>query len=94
MRIVSLLSSATEMLFALGLGEQVLARAKDADGPYGIETGTEEPVPGLLVAADALAHALDGLRTPLRGLMKSLAARLDDEAEELDTGTRSWAISA
>jgi iron complex transport system substrate-binding protein len=33
MRIVSLLSSATEILFALGLGEQVLAVSHDCDFP-------------------------------------------------------------
>lgn len=33
MRIVSLLSSATEMLFALGLGEQVLALSHECDWP-------------------------------------------------------------
>src|SRR5690348_4636187 len=33
MRIVSLLSSATEMLFALGLGEQVLAVSHECDWP-------------------------------------------------------------
>lgn len=74
--------------FLARVREQVLARAKDADSPYGIETGTEEPVPGLLAAAEALSRALDDLRKPLRTLMKALAARLDDEAEELDTATR------
>lgn len=34
MRIVSLLSSATEMLFALGLGDQVLAVSHECDWPF------------------------------------------------------------
>jgi len=74
--------------FLARVRDQVLARVKDPDGPYGLETGTEEPVPGLIDAAMALAEALGRLHGPLRGLTAALSAKLDDEAEELDTSSR------
>lgn len=74
--------------FLARLRDQVLARARDPEGPYGLETGTEEPVPGLVDAALVLADVLGRLHGPLRALAAGLAAKLDDEAEELDTGSR------
>jgi len=67
---------------------QVYARARGRDGPYGLEVETEPPVDGLLPAAAALADALDRLRRPLGALAAALRARLDDEADDLDPGTR------
>jgi ATP-dependent DNA helicase DinG len=69
--------------------QQVYARDAGADGPFDLETGTRPPVDGLLDAAAALADALLTLSKPLEGLMKGLAARLDAEADELDSATRA-----
>ncbi|MEQ8968570.1 MAG: ATP-dependent DNA helicase [Azospirillaceae bacterium] len=67
---------------------QVYARARGRDGPYGLEIETDPPIDGLLPAAAELAGALDRLQRPLADLAKALRARLDDEADELDPGTR------
>jgi ATP-dependent DNA helicase DinG len=67
---------------------QVLARAGDRDGGYGIETDARPPLDELLTAAAALDAALARLARPMKMLVERLAARLDDDAEELDTGMR------
>jgi ATP-dependent DNA helicase DinG len=77
----------TEAFLAL-VRQQVYARAPHAAGPYGVETETNPPVPMLLDAAAELDRALGRLEQPLALLAKRLAARLDDEADELDTATR------
>jgi len=68
--------------------QQVYARARDRDSPYGLETETDPPVDGLLDAATALDGALDRLMAPMIRLGRRLAARLDEEADELDRDTR------
>jgi ATP-dependent DNA helicase DinG len=68
--------------------EQVLARSSDAEGPYSLEAPAAEPVPGLVAAGVRLEAALASLAEPLLALVKGLAARLDDEADELDSATR------
>jgi ATP-dependent DNA helicase DinG len=68
---------------------QVYARAHGPESAYGIETETFPPVEGLVEAAAALDKALAGLAVPLGTLAERLAARLDDEADALDTGTRN-----
>ena len=67
---------------------QVLARAESSETAYSLETETRPPVEGLLNAAGALGLALRRLAEPLDTLARRLAKRLDDEAEELDPGTR------
>ncbi|SLN11940.1 ATP-dependent DNA helicase [Oceanibacterium hippocampi] len=67
---------------------QVYARARGADGPYAIECGTAEPVPGLIEAARTLAQALDDILSPLKALAGDLAALIEDETAEIDSGTR------
>jgi len=68
---------------------QVYARAGDPDSPFDIECDTADPVPGLIEAAAALDGALDRLAHPLKQLRRLMMDRLDDEAAELDTGTRN-----
>jgi ATP-dependent DNA helicase DinG len=77
----------TERFLAL-VRRQVYARAPSDDNPYGLEAETRPPIPGLLEAAAALEVALARLAQPLRRLAEALLARLDDEAEQLDAGTR------
>jgi ATP-dependent DNA helicase DinG len=74
--------------FLLLVRQQVYARARDAEGPYSLEAETRPPVPGLLEAADRLSAALDRLRRPMALLARRLTARLDAEAETLDSDTR------
>ncbi len=68
--------------------QQVLARAKGADQGYGIETELRPASEGLLSAARALAQKLAAVEAPMRLLAQRLMARLEDDAADLDTGTR------
>ena len=74
--------------FLLMVRRQVHARAHGRDSFYSLETETIEPVDGLAAAAQELEKALGRLQTPLEELAKRLAARLDNEAAELDSDTR------
>ncbi len=65
---------------------QVLARADPERGAS--ECALHPPVPGLAEAAESLARALDRVAVPLKTLSRRLAARLDDEADALDTPAR------
>lgn len=67
---------------------QVYARSTGVDNPYSLETDTQPPIDGLLEEAQSLAQALAGLAAPLNALAEWLAAKLDDEAEELESETR------
>ncbi len=73
--------------FLARVHQQVAARSKKDSG-YGSETGTRPPVDGLTEAADALLKALGHLSKPMARLEQILAARLDAEADALDTTTR------
>ncbi len=78
---------ATEAFLA-AIRAQVLARsAADAAG-YGAECDLHPLNPGVADAAAALEDALARLHEPLQRLRDRLAARLDDEAEDLDLGER------
>jgi ATP-dependent DNA helicase DinG len=66
----------------------VLARAPNPRSPHGLEAEPVPPIPGLVEAGLALDAALEKLARPLAELARAFAARLDDEAAELDTGTR------
>ncbi|MCB2099881.1 MAG: ATP-dependent DNA helicase [Rhodobacterales bacterium] len=68
--------------------QQVLARDGSGDTGYSLETATQPPVPGLLDAAEALDGALKRLHQPVAGLIRALHAKLDNEADELDTASR------
>jgi ATP-dependent DNA helicase DinG len=78
---------AAESFLAI-LRRQVLARSADRDGGYGIETEARPPLDELLPAAAALETALARLARPLASIVERLNARLEDEAEDLETGTR------
>lgn len=66
----------------------VLARAGRDDSPFGLEASTNDPENGLVGAAEKLAGELNGLHHALSKLQAILAHRLDDEADEIDTGSR------
>jgi ATP-dependent DNA helicase DinG len=74
--------------FLAAVRSLVYARATGVDGPYDLECDIAELVPGLLDSAAALAENLGRLARPLKALRESLIARLDDEAETLETATR------
>lgn len=67
---------------------QVHARATGRDGPYSLETEARPPVDGVVEAAAVLDQALARLQKPLAALAGHLRARLDDEADDLDTASR------
>jgi ATP-dependent DNA helicase DinG len=76
-------------IFLAEIRQQVYARAKDARSPYDLETETESPVPGLLIAAQELREALSRLIQPMRALAERLMVVLDENASDLDTPTRN-----
>jgi ATP-dependent DNA helicase DinG len=78
----------TEGFLAL-VRNQVLARAAGRDGPYSLECETAHPVDGLPEAAGSLDAALERLQKPLVALARLLRRRLADEADTLETNTRT-----
>jgi ATP-dependent DNA helicase DinG len=74
--------------FLVRLRQQVYARASDTDNAYSLETETEPPVDGLVAAASVLHAALGRLKQPLLKIRARLLARLDEEADTLDTPIR------
>ncbi len=75
--------------FLAAVRAQVLARARGTDGPHSLETEVHPPDPALLEAAGGVAEALGNLVDPLKQMVKDLMTRLDDDAAELDTQTRT-----
>jgi len=69
--------------------QQVYARDKGADGGYSLECTAIPPIDGLLEAAQNLDGGLLALELPLKGLVKRLLGKLDDEAVELETSERT-----
>ncbi len=68
---------------------QVLARARDDEGLYGLECDLHPLAEGLAEAAEVLERALGRIAEPLALLRDRLAARLEDEtAAEMETGER------
>ncbi|HEX3972741.1 MAG TPA: helicase C-terminal domain-containing protein, partial [Stellaceae bacterium] len=68
--------------------QQVLARTPDSEHSYSIETELRPCLDELPGAAQALAAKLRALEAPIAVLGKRLAARLENEAAELETGMR------
>ena len=66
----------------------VLARAGRDDSGFGLEATTNDPAAALVGAAEKLAGELNGLHHATSQLHATLTGRLDDEADELDSGTR------
>ncbi|GGF45967.1 DNA helicase [Aliidongia dinghuensis] len=69
--------------------QQVLARAQRPEANYDLETERQPAIEGLAEAALEADQALAGLEAPILRLVKYLAKRLDEEAEELDTAVRT-----
>ena len=67
---------------------QVYARATRTQDPYSLEVDIRPAAEGLLEAAGLLEEALNSLGRPLAALEAALAARLEDEADALDSETR------
>jgi ATP-dependent DNA helicase DinG len=78
---------ATEAFLAL-VRQQVHARAPQRDQGYSLETELRPAIDGLVAAGEALALALEKISIPMRLLAERLKGRLEDEAAELDQGTR------
>jgi ATP-dependent DNA helicase DinG len=77
----------TEAFLAL-CRQQVYARAAETENAYGIEADAKPPVAGLASAAERLGTALATLWRPLARLRDRLVTRLDEEADELESGMR------
>ena len=74
--------------FLRGVRQQVYARSGGHDSPYSLEVDARPAEPDLLEAATALKDALQTLLKPLASLKKGLEARLDGDADKLDSDTR------
>lgn len=74
--------------FLVHVKQLVKARSGAPDSPYSIECTAEEFTDDFEKSARKLEKALKELSTPLLKLAKILIKRLEDDAEELDTGTR------
>ena len=76
--------------FLRAVREQVLARTQDARdaGVYDAECDLFPVAEALPPAAEALGRALARLEEPLKSLRDRLAARLEEEAEDLELGDR------
>ena len=75
--------------FLTAVRRTVYARVDNAESPFDLEVSVEEPTPELLYAAARLHEALGDLARPLRKLRERLMARLDAEADKLDSTTRN-----
>ncbi len=65
---------------------QVLARAEEDGGGFGLEAAIGNPLPGLVAAAEAAALALRALGDAMARLRSTLAALLDARRDRLDAG--------
>ena len=74
--------------FLAAVRAQVYARSADANSPYGLEVGSDEPADDVITAAATLDGALAALERPLHALISHLAARLEDEDDTLETAIR------
>lgn len=78
---------AAEQFLAL-VRQQVHARAEEADTLFSLEADVLPTISGLEEAGHVLDQALGRLALPLTQLAERLRARLDAEAEDLDTSVR------
>jgi len=81
-------SGPTEAFLAF-VRQQVYARDKGAEGSYSLECLSDPPIDGLIAVSVELDQALLALEFPLKGLIKRLLGKLDDEAVELETSERT-----
>ncbi len=68
--------------------QQVRARASGDDQGFGQECDVRPLNPGLIEAADRLGEALEQMLAPVRRLRQALRAKLEAEADKLDSGQR------
>lgn len=69
--------------------QQVHARTADGDGPYDLEAEPHPPIDGLAEAAMTLNGNLRDIQRPLIELMGALQRILSDDADSLETQTRT-----
>ncbi|RDD61054.1 ATP-dependent DNA helicase [Ferruginivarius sediminum] len=74
--------------FLAHVRQQVYARVHRPGDPYSLETELRPVIPPLLESSAELDRALARLLDPMKRLLAGLRARLDDEAEELDSDSR------
>jgi len=68
---------------------QLFQRASGEDQGFGQECDMRPLNPGLLEAADRLGEALELMLAPVRQLRAALRAKLEGEADKLDSGQRA-----
>ena len=68
--------------------QQVRARTSGDDQGFGQQCDVRPLNPGLVEAADQLGEALEQMLVPVRKLRAVLKARLESEADQLDSGQR------
>ncbi|WIM11805.1 ATP-dependent DNA helicase [Enhydrobacter sp.] len=68
--------------------QQVRARAAGDDQGFGLECDIRPLNPGLIEAADAVASLFEQMLVPVRRLRATLRAKLEAEADKLDSGQR------
>lgn len=69
--------------------QQVRARSAGDDQGFGQECDVRPLNPGLTEAADQLAETLEKMLQPVRRLRQALRAKLEGEADKLDSGQRA-----
>ncbi len=74
--------------FLHGVRQQVYARSGGHDSPYSLEVDARPAEPDVIEAAAKLKEALTSVLKPMEGLKKGLQARLDEDADKLDSDTR------
>lgn len=74
--------------FLRGVRQQVYARSGGHDSPYSLEVDARPAEPDVIEAAAMLKDALMTVLKPMEGLKKGLQARLDEDADRLDSDTR------
>jgi len=67
---------------------QVRARAAGEDQGFGMECDIRPLNPGLIEAADQLAALFEQMLAPVRRLRQAMKAKLEGEADKLDSGQR------
>src|SRR6185436_21024309 len=67
---------------------QVRARAAGEDQGFGLECDIRPLNPGLIEAADQLAALFEQMLLPVRRLKQAMRAKLESEADKLDSGQR------
>lgn len=75
--------------FLSALRAQVFLRSPDSDSDYDIECEPRPLAEGVAEAATALAKSLRALQAPMLALERGLAAKLEEEIEELSTSEKS-----